>query len=449
VLALLKRLNGKELIGDPKVFSLQERIFNTFCIIAFITMCFEVPFNFVIGLVVPALLCVFGIFISAFLYYLSRYKRKSSLGIMIFSIACNITFAINYFFNSGVFGPNLLLFTLAFLLIIAIVPKSQFKYWLPINICLVIGILIVEYFNPNLAPNVYENEASKFIDFGITYMVVSILTYFAISYIRKNYDYEKSTVVEKNRAIEQQNARILQQNDELERLNREKDKLFSIVTHDIRTPLGSIQTYLELLTEADLNNAERLHLKQQLLQITRDTSDMLTNVLSWSKSQMEGTRVELINVNIKNALNSGLSIEKNIAIRKGITLEIIVQDDLEIIADHNMFQLVLRNLVSNAIKFTQVGGEIKVSALVKDAKCVVMIKDNGLGIDPKQHNKLFELKASSTYGTNNERGIGLGLLLCKEFTALQAGEIWFESNVGKGSTFFLSFNVVANELVAK
>ncbi len=440
-----KQLNRNGLVGDPESFSLEERIFNTFCIIAFITMCFEVPFNLYIGLMVPAGLCLFGVFISSSLYYLSRFKRRSSLGIILFGIACNVTFTVNYFFNSGIFGPNLLLFSLAFLLIIAISPKTQFKVWIPVNILLVLGILVVEYFNPQLAKYSYINEFSRTLDFGITYFVVVIITYFAISYIRKNYEYERGSVIKKNRSIEEQNSMILKQNNELERLNSEKDKLFSIVSHDIRTPLNSIQSYLELLLATDLEEIERLSLEQQLLEITRDTSNMLTNVLSWSKTQMEGAHAELIPLNIKDFLTNGLNIEKNISVKKGVKLEIVCDENLTIIADQNMFQLVVRNLVNNAIKFTSRNGLVSVSAIKNANECHIVVKDNGLGINNQQQKMLFKLNASSTYGTNNEKGIGLGLLLCKEFTELQGGKIWFESKEGEGSIFHVSFKL--NETV--
>lgn len=448
MLSSQNRFSGRKFIGDPRSFSLEERIFNTFCVIAFVTMCFEVPFNLIIGLMVPASLCVFGVVASATMFYFSRYKRKSSLCIKAFAIICNLTFAINYFFNSGIFGPNLLLFSLAFLLVIAIIPKKEFKIWVPINIILVITILIVEYLNPSITENNYNGPLSKTIDFAITYLVVVIITYFAISYIRKNYDYERSLVVDKSIAIAEQSVRIIAQKEEVELLNSQKDKLFSIVTHDIRMPLNSIQSYLELLTETDLEEDERKMLNNKLLQITKDTSEMLTNVLSWSKTQMEGSSADLRPLNVFIALRNGLSVEKTIAEKKGVGLTVNSDDDLIITADQNMFQLVMRNLVNNAIKFTPTGGEVKVSASKKNDNCIVIIQDNGIGIDEAQQSKLFKLKATSTFGTNNERGIGLGLLLCKEFTDLQGGKIWFESTEEKGSTFFLSF-MLTSELEAQ
>ncbi len=428
------QLSGKRIVGDPKLFSLEERIFNTVCIIAFITMCFEVPFNLIIGLMVPASLCVFGVFFAAYLYYLSRFKRKSSIGIKLFCFVCNLLFVVNYFFNSGIFGPNLLLFLLAFFLALTIIPKNQFKIWVTFNILTVSTLLTLEYFHPELAKYSYNSDLSKAIDFAITYFVAVLLMYFSISYIRKNYDIEKKAVLDQNIAIENQKL-------ELERLNSEKDKLFSIVTHDLRAPLNSIQSYLELLSMADLDQDERMSLKQRLLEITKDTSSMLTNLVSWSKTQMEGARAQLVRLNVNDALTAGLSIEKNLSLKKGVNLEINCEEDIFVVADRNMFELVIRNLVNNAIKFTPISGLVHVSAARKDLECVICISDNGLGIDPEQQEKLFQLNAASTYGTNNERGVGVGLLLCKEFTDLQGGKIWFESKLGEGSSFYLSFKL--------
>ena len=434
---LKQKESWKRLIGNPAYFSLEERIFNSVLIISIVALGLEVPFNFAIGLVVPSMLCLFGMLVASSLYYVSRIKGRANLAIILFCAICHALFLVNFFYNSGLYGPNLLLFSLAFLLTVAVVSPRYFKVWLPINLFCVFAILTVDYFYPDLAPNIYTNKFGKSIDFGVTYLTVVVLTYVAISYIRKNYDDECFTVVEKNIAIEAQRL-------ELEQLNAEKDKLFSIVTHDIRAPLNSIQGYLEVLADADLEESESLLLKQQLLQITRDTSSMLTNLLSWSKTQIEGANAQFVILSVKEALETGLSIEKNISLKKGVKLEVFCEDELHIMADQNMFHLVVRNLVNNAIKFTPVAGSVSVIASKKNNCCSIMIKDNGLGIDQQKQESLFKLKASSTFGTNKERGIGLGLVLCKEFTDLQNGKIWFESNPEGGSIFYLSFDLIAN-----
>ncbi|MFD0941682.1 sensor histidine kinase [Pedobacter boryungensis] len=441
MLYLGKELTSKRFIGDPKLFSLEERIFNTVCLFVLISMCFEIPFNLYMGLMVSAFLSIFGLFFCTVLYYLSRFKRKSKLGINLFCLLCNGAITGSYFYNSGINGPNLLMFVLVFFLSVSIIPKKNFKIWLPLNVLLVLSIIVVEYLYPELIPNIYTDKLTKTIDYSFTYLIVGCLIYLIVSYIRQNYDHERVSAMEKNIAIEQQHAEILLQKKELERLNSEKDKLFSIVSHDIRMPLNSIQGYLEMLSEHDLVEEEKEYLKQQLLQLTRDTSDMVLNILSWSKTQMEGSYVELAQLNVSKAINEGLNVERNAATIKGVELQIKADENLIILADKNMFQLVIRNLVNNAIKFTPAGGTITISTHKNEDNCCISIKDNGLGIDPKQQDTLFKLKASSTFGTNNERGIGLGLLLCKEFTDLQGGTIGFERNIDKGSNFFLSFKL--------
>jgi two-component system sensor histidine kinase/response regulator len=428
-------------IGDVYNFSLEERIFNTMCIFAFFAMLVEAPYNYAVNLKALAwLCCVSMLFISA-LYYGSRVKRKSSLCIMFFCLACNMAFVFCYFYNSGILGPNILLFALSFFIIITIIPKQQYVFWVPFNLLIVLTVLVVELHWPQMIPNLYMSDAVKTIDFAVTYVVTTTLIFFSISYMRKNYDHERSSVEERNRAIEVQNEEILFQKQELEYLNREKDRLLSIVAHDVRMPLSSIQGYLELLNAVGLEEGEKSFIEEQLLDITRDTSEMLMNLLSWSRTQLMGTNVQLKSLDVNEALKNWLKIEKSIADKKGIRLNVLTAGQLNLMADHDMLHLVIRNLVSNALKFTPAGGEIIVSTRYRDNEGMIIISDNGIGISNDKQENLFHLNASATYGTNNEKGIGLGLLLCKEFTEQQQGKIWFESKEDKGTVFYVSFKL--------
>lgn len=438
---LLSWLNANHVIGNPKKFSLEERIFNTFCIVAIVALFVEIFFNYYIGLKSVALICLFGTIFSAGLYYLSRYRRNTTLAISFLGIVANFTFLLNYFFNSGIYGPNLVLFCLILLITIVVVPKKQLVWWIGLNLVTVFGVLSFEYFNPELIPNVYVDDLTKTIDFAVTYGVAALLICLSISFIRNNYDRERNEVFLKNLEIEEQSAQILEQNKELEKLNSEKAKLFSIVAHDIRSPLSSILGYLEVLAEADITQEEDIQIKKRLFQVTKDASEMLANVLSWSKSQLDGAKVDIGKVDVAHELRKGLSLERDIADRKGITLELNLVDDVYIAADLNMFLIVVRNLVNNAIKFTPDGGRVVVSVLLNHETSFVKVWDNGLGISEDEQHNLFKMQALSTFGTNNEKGVGLGLLLCREFTELQGGKIWYEANDAKGSTFVVSFDL--------
>lgn len=411
------------------------------CIFAFFAMLVEAPYNYAVNLKALALLCCASMLFIAFMYYGSRVKRKSSLCIMAFCLICNVAFIFCYFYNSGILGPNILLFALSFFIIITIIPKRQYVFWVPFNLLIVLTVLVVELRWPQLAPNLYSSDSVRTLDFAVTYLVSTTLIFFSISYMRKNYDHERSSVEDRNRAIEVQNEEILFQKQELEYLNREKDRLLSIVAHDVRMPLSSIQGYLELLNAVGLEESEKHFIEEQLLGITRDTSEMLMNLLSWSRTQLMGTNVQLKSLDVNEALQSWLKIEKAIADKKGIRLNILTAGQLNVMADRDMLHLVVRNLVSNALKFTPAGGEIIVSTRYRDTDGLIIISDNGIGISEDKQENLFHLNASATYGTNNEKGIGLGLLLCKEFTEKQQGKIWFESKVGKGSVFYISFKL--------
>jgi two-component system sensor histidine kinase/response regulator len=224
--------------------------------------------------------------------------------------------------------------------------------------------------------------------------------------------------------------------------NDTKDKLFSILAHDLRSPLVSIQNYLEILSDFKLDESEKLSIKKDLLNSTQHTQQMLSNLLSWSKSQMQGVTANLANVNLKEVLKSTFQIHKTIAAEKGILLTNQINNTVFIVADTDMLQLVVRNLINNAIKFTAPGGEITVSDDIIGDYCRIIIRDNGNGIPVEEQESIFSLKVNSTFGTKNEKGVGLGLVLCKEFTELQNGKITFESLPGIGTTFYVSFRLV-------
>jgi two-component system sensor histidine kinase/response regulator len=212
----------------------------------------------------------------------------------------------------------------------------------------------------------------------------------------------------------------------------------SIITHDLRTPLINVQNYLELLNEEGINTDERPVLEKALLRSTNNAVEMLTGLLHWSRSQMEGPNVKLQEVRLTEVLLRTLEIEKLHAARKNITLKYDLPADLMVYADADMLQLVVRNLVSNAIKFTQTEGLITITARQEDDLCILMVRDNGQGISADKQKGLFSISTEPSYGTNNERGVGLGLVLCKEYIERQAGTISFESELGKGSVFIVS-----------
>ncbi len=327
-----------------------------------------------------------------------------------------IILGFNYFTNSGINGSTDVIWPASLLLVFAISPYKQHLWWLLIYVFGFLIIHTIEYYHPELIQHPFSAGKGQFIDRITAFPLPVILIYIIIKFIRQRYDKERM---------------------ELEKSNIEKNKLMSIISHDLRAPLTNIQNYLELLNDNEIDSADRPRLEKSLLKSTNSAMDMLSNLLHWSKSQMDGLNVHLVEVELITVLHSTLELEKIIALKKNITLNNTIPAALAIVADVDMLQLVVRNLVSNAIKFTPEGGTIDVTAIVEGETCEISVTDNGKGIDDDRQDRIFSMKSEPSYGTNNEKGVGLGLVLCKEFIERQGGTISFKSTSGGGSSFFI------------
>jgi signal transduction histidine kinase len=225
---------------------------------------------------------------------------------------------------------------------------------------------------------------------------------------------------------------------ELRELNATKDKFFSIIAHDLKSPFNSILGFSEILKDEarDLDIDSIVEYAGIINSSVLHTFGLLENLLNWARMQQGRIPFEPQKILLNSIVNTEFEGLKNSAIQKNIKLIKNIDENLIITADENMLSTVLRNLVSNAIKFTPNGGEVKVEASVEDDNVKISVSDTGIGIKPETIRKLFKIETSfTTRGTENEKGTGLGLLLCKEFVEKHGGKVWVESVVGKGSCF--------------
>lgn len=446
-----KNFPGKTLInkywirltGHPSEFPLNARIFHSACLVSIAALTYNVPFNIIIGIPEVAVASVLVLALCIGLYYNSLILKNVSASILISNFLGLGLFIYIYFVNGGISGPTDESFLLFLFLSIVISPVQQYKIWIPVNIGIVVALHVSEYYYPDLFPDPYSNRLDHFIDQTSSYIEVALMIFFCTSYIRKSYEREKSSALIKTKSIEKKNFRIVKQNQELESLSAEKSKLMSIIAHDLRSPLSSIQNYLELLASYDLEEAEKMDIEKDLLHATKDTLALLTKLLAWSKSQLNGIASYPEYLNVNKLLKDTLDFEKSIASAKDISLSYSFDPDLTIYADKDMMQLIIRNFVGNAIKFTHKGGVISVASETGTDSCIISIKDSGIGISQERQQDLFSLRAESTFGTKGEKGVGLGLLLCIEYIKAQNGEIWFESVPGEGSSFYISVPLYA------
>jgi len=241
--------------------------------------------------------------------------------------------------------------------------------------------------------------------------------------------------------LKQQNEKLKQSEKQLKELNTTKDKLFSIIAHDLRSPFNSILGFSEPIDENEKDDFEKE--SSQNLEIINSTAKktltLLDNLLNWAKSQIGQINYEPERIVLSSVIKEIIEISSPTAQIKNITLNYSQPNNIELIADPNLFKSIIRNLICNAIKFTHKDGKIDIEAILNQKQIEISVSDNGVGMNEETLSKLFKIDSSITInGTANEKGSGLGLLICKEFVEKHGGEIWAESEIGKGSKFIFT-----------
>jgi len=234
---------------------------------------------------------------------------------------------------------------------------------------------------------------------------------------------------------------ILSQNQELKKLNAEKDKFFSIIAHDMKSPVNSIKGFSELLIELveDRDYEKIKEFAGIILLSTNRAISLLTNLLEWSQSQSGRMAFNPEYFELYSVLNEVVLLFNGNAEQKFIKIVNEIDAGVKINADRRMIGSVLRNLISNAIKFTNPGGKITITTVIEENEIVISVADTGVGIKKERLDKLFSISESySTQGTQKEKGTGLGLILSKEFVEKHNGKIRAESTVGVGTVFYVS-----------
>jgi signal transduction histidine kinase len=230
-------------------------------------------------------------------------------------------------------------------------------------------------------------------------------------------------------------------NKELKELHHVKDKLFSVVAHDLRSPIGALMSMLRLVNENMLDANSQAELLKGISNRVDDTYGLLDNLLHWSKSQMQGIVPSPVYFDVQASSQSVTNSLQGIAAEKHIRLDNRIKQQ-QAYADKDMFAVVVRNLTMNALKYTFKEGEVTLESELSGNELVISVKDNGTGMTQDVQDKLFGLsKTASKRGTNNENGTGLGLVLCADFVKTNGGRIWFESKPAQGSIFFFSLPV--------
>jgi len=273
---------------------------------------------------------------------------------------------------------------------------------------------------------------------GITFILFLIMV--AILLLRSSAASRKSNreLSEKNMEIEQQKEAMEHQAVQLLLNNQQKDKLFSIIAHDLRGPLNSLKGLLDFLKERRLTDTEIREMMDELRRNVDYSSELVGNLLFWASSQLNGIVVTAVCLSLRQLVDDILPLYTKQAEGKNIILKNEIGDTLTAFADKDMIQVVLRNLISNAIKFCREDDTITISGRRTKEGVEVCVADTGTGIQEDVLSRIRRKESITTYGTAREKGTGLGMLLCREFTEANGGRFRIDSVWGKGSWFYFT-----------
>jgi signal transduction histidine kinase len=256
---------------------------------------------------------------------------------------------------------------------------------------------------------------------------------------------------EKNRIIEEQNYQLDQVNEalrinteKLQEVNQSKDRLFSIIAHDLRSPIYALHSVLNVMEESSLSEEEMRTFFLQMTSDLKNATNLLDSLLLWARSQLHQITANPETIDLRLMIINKINLLKTQAQEKEIQVENYVTTSLPVSFDKNMLGIVLQNLLSNAIKFTKQGGKVTIEAMAMQDQIQVSIADTGIGLSKERAEKIFTMQTNtSTTGTAGEKGSGLGLLICKDFVEKNGGKIWVESEEGKGSTFKFTLSTLS------
>lgn len=269
---------------------------------------------------------------------------------------------------------------------------------------------------------------------GLALIIYAIIRYFLMT--RYNIRLEQ-TVAERTNELRLSEQKLLKS-------NQAKDRFFSIIAHDLKNPFNAILGFLDVLTDKNylLTKQDQERIIGNIKNAANHTADLLENLLAWSRTQRKEITLNRETFNLTTLVQENLKLMEPSAKNKNLTIDLANRESFTVFADRNMINTVVRNLISNAIKFTFPGGRIRVTIRPNHEEILVSVNDNGCGMTEQIAGKLFKLDEQvSSLGTNNETGTGLGLILCHDFITLHRGRMWVESELGVGSTFYFALPI--------
>lgn len=341
------------------------------------------------------------------------------------------------------------------------IASALFIFWRPINSAILLllnlffFLIFISLFSPLTWPETLVNgtfllfTTALMSQFYIYYRCTAVFSDFKLHQQLNSLNGE---LWNKNQQIEKQSTEIFNKNTDLVKLNSLKDRLFIIISHDLRAPLQSLKGVLELINKSASISPDEFKFLTRGIKVKVDlTYNLMENLLYWTRSQMTGFCTKPLKVGIHEIVTDCVALLDSVAEKKRITLLNESNPDHFVKSDLDMIRLIVRNLLMNAIKFSFEGGNVSIQSKIQNSEVIVSVIDQGIGMSRAESEQLFsKTHTDSKVGTSSEEGTGLGLMLCKEFVEMNNGRIWVNSKPGEGSEFnfsLKSFHVYNDSLV--
>jgi two-component system sensor histidine kinase/response regulator len=420
----------QQLIGTEEEFSLREILFHKTCVIIALLLNVALISSVVMAFSEITLLIVITELILALAFWLSRFMQRYLLAwsiVVFFSYAFGIAI---FFLKGGYEGPAFILSYFSLVFLSATTRSSLQWVWALVHSIVLASFTLYAFYIDDSFVTKYDSEELRVLDHVIYYIIGTFFISVLLSMVRAAYEKQKEKALGHH-------AHVISKEDELKEANKDLTRVLSILAHDVRNPLASIEGYLQLNESGDLDPEMRASLNHDLLKLVKGTSYMLDDMLHWPKGQLHGHNTNMNEQMLGPWLRPTLEHMEALAKAKKIRLKSDFSGTDRVFIDPNMTTVILRNLIQNAIKFSPANSQIDLTVRLHEHDFCIQVCDQGIGIDEEQIKKLFTLKSENKIGTEKELGSGLGLILCKDYTDAQNGTISAKSTLGNGSCFEL------------
>ena len=429
-------------IGDRNEFSIDKRIFHVLCLILTIASLVGAIVNIILKLPFFSIVVTFLFTLLPFsVYFMSRFRGRYNLSRNLFLIVGYAFLVFLWYYDAGMDGYiQLILFSVITWQLVF--DNGRKYFWLGLNMIIILCLTLSDFFFPEWVLWHHASRLDRALDFIFTYVIMGIATFFIFRTLLKEYSKERELVSEKNRELLALNERLKAIISEMKKIDQTRSKLFSVVSHDIRSFAGDINNFSGLLLDSEHsgNKNRETEYKHYIYNSSINLKSVLENLLSWARLQMESIPVNIEQFDLKTTVENILFLFEYAYKEKRINVELQCNTNVAVVADVEMVKSIIRNLISNAIKFSHPGGIISISIEKKESSDFVLLRvtDQGIGMTANELELLQTPDDYFTkYGTQKEKGTGLGFIISREFAEKNKGYLTVTSKAGVGSTFTL------------